>query len=81
MSGPPVMRKEGQRGSLIPPFLAFLVSFFGPGIGHMLAGAFGRGLLLFMSFVTIIGLQLWRINEIARRQILFSDKILKTYQL
>jgi len=81
MSGPPVMRKEGQRGSLIPPFLAFLVSFFGPGIGHMLAGAFGRGLLLFMSFVTIIGLQLWRINEIARRQILFSDKVLKTYQL
>ena len=81
MSGPPVMRKEGQRGSFIPPFLAFLVSFFGPGIGHILAGAFGRGLLLFASFATIIGLQLWRINEIARRQILFSDKILKTYQL
>ena len=81
MSGPPVMRKEGQRGSFIPPFLAFLVSFFGPGIGHILAGAFGRGLLLFASFGTIIGLQLWRINEIARRQILFSDKIVKTYQL
>jgi phosphonate transport system permease protein len=75
------MRKEGQRGSFIPPFLAFLVSFFGPGVGHILAGAFGRGLLLFASFATIIGLQLMRINEIARRQILFSDKILKTYQL
>ena len=81
MSGPPVMRKEGQRGSFIPPFIAFLVSFFGPGVGHILAGAFGRGLLLFASFATIIGLQLMRINEIARRQILFSDKILKTYQL
>jgi phosphonate transport system permease protein len=75
------MRKEGQRGSFIPPFLAFLVSFFGPGVGHILAGAFGRGLLIFASFATIIGLQLMRINEIARRQILFSDKILKTYQL
>ena len=81
MSGPPVMRKEGQRGSFIPPFIAFLVSFFGPGVGHILAGAFSRGLLLFASFATIIGLQLMRINEIARRQILFSDKILKTYQL
>ncbi len=81
MSAPPVMQKEDRQGSLIPPFIAFLVSFFGPGIGHIFAGAFGRGLLFFMSFATIIGLQLWRINEIARRQILFSDKVLKTYQL
>ena len=81
MSAPPVMQKEGQRGSLIPPFLAFLVSLFGPGVGHILAGAFVRGILLFASFATIIGLQLWRINETARREILFGDKALKAFQL
>jgi phosphonate transport system permease protein len=81
MTSPPVQKKGGQRKSLVSPFLAFLVSIFGPGVGHVLAGVFARGLLLFLSFATIIGLLIWRINEIARREILFSDKAVKAFRL
>ncbi len=81
MSGPPVMQSEGRRGSRIPPLLAFLISFFGPGIGHMFAGAIARGLLLFVTFATILGLWIWRINVTARREILFLDRTLKSIRL
>ena len=46
-------QKKEEKPSLVPPFLAALLSLVIPGLGQMLAGAFRRGLMLFLSFITI----------------------------
>jgi phosphonate transport system permease protein len=45
-----------------------VLSFVIPGLGQVLARAEGRGLLLFFSLVSSIGLLFWRMRLIARRE-------------
>ncbi|TEU13794.1 MAG: phosphonate ABC transporter, permease protein PhnE [Anaerolineales bacterium] len=56
------------RPSLIPPPLAGVLSLVIPGLGQVLARAGRRGLLLFFSMVSAIGLLTWRMRLIARRE-------------
>ncbi|OQY27329.1 MAG: hypothetical protein B6243_13105 [Anaerolineaceae bacterium 4572_5.2] len=48
--------------SLVPPFLAAILSAIIPGLGQMFARAVRRGVILLSSFVTIMGLMTWRIK-------------------
>ena len=56
------------RQSRVPPPLAGVLSLVIPGLGQVLARAEGRGLLLFFSLVSTIGLLIWRMRLIARRE-------------
>jgi phosphonate transport system permease protein len=62
------VRKAAVRRSLVPPSLAGVLSLVIPGLGQVLARAGGRGLLLFFSLVSSIGLLIWRMRLIARRE-------------
>ena len=73
---------EGEiKPSLVPPIVAGLVSLALPGFGHMLARAFGKGLTLLLSFVTMAGLWIWRVRVEARREVDFLAMFQKSIQL
>ena len=55
------MEREKERTSLVSPPVASIASLLVPGLGQMLAGEVQRGLLLLGSFISIIGLSVWRI--------------------
>ncbi len=67
--------------SLVPPFLAAILSALIPGLGQMLARAVRRGFILLFSFGTILGLIAWRIREAARRDTELFAIIKKAYHL
>lgn len=67
--------------SLVPPIVAAIVSVFLPGVGHMLARSFGKGLTLFLSFVSMVGLWFWRVKVEARREVGFIDQFTKSIEL
>ncbi|MBN1147575.1 MAG: phosphonate ABC transporter, permease protein PhnE [Anaerolineales bacterium] len=73
--------QQESKPSRVPPFLAALLSLVLPGLGQMLVGAFRRGLLLFVSFITIVGLLVWRIDLAARRDVGALAKIQKAFHL
>ena len=62
----PASKTDEYQPSLVPPWLAFLISFFIPGFGQVLAMRIARGITLFASFVTIAGLYIWRLRVTAR---------------
>ncbi|HEY75645.1 MAG TPA: phosphonate ABC transporter, permease protein PhnE [Thermoflexia bacterium] len=51
--------------SLVPPPVAGIASLIIPGLGQVLARETRRGLLLFGSLVSITGLMVWRIYDLA----------------
>jgi phosphonate transport system permease protein len=61
-------KQEDKKPSLVSPVLASLISLILPGFGHVLARALGKGLTLFLSFVSMVGLWIWRITVEARRE-------------
>ncbi len=56
---------------------AIVISLIIPGLGHILARKMGKGLLLMLSMITIIGLFLWRIKLLAHREIGFISQYVK----
>ena len=59
---------EGTREpSIVPPPVAALASLIVPGLGQGLARSVRRGLILFFSFLTIVGLTMWRFTIAAPR--------------
>jgi phosphonate transport system permease protein len=59
--------EEMREPSLVPPPLAALASLIVPGLGQGLARDVRRGLILFFSFATILGLTAWRFTLAAPR--------------
>ncbi|MBI9044316.1 MAG: phosphonate ABC transporter, permease protein PhnE [Anaerolineaceae bacterium] len=53
---------EEVKPSLVPPWIAAIASLILPGLGQALARKVRRGLILFVSLVTVVGLLLWRLN-------------------
>jgi len=74
-SGAPIWQepagpKEPQTGppSLVPAPVAGVASLLVPGLGQVLARQFGRGAIFFGSMLTIVGLAIWRVYNLARRE-------------
>ncbi len=59
--------EEAPLPSLVPPAVAAIASLLIPGLGQALGRHARRGLILFFSFATIIGLTLWRFTLAAPR--------------
>ena len=68
-----------QPKAFLPPAASAIVSAVVPGLGQMLSLRVRRGLLLFFSFISIIGLFLWRLSIIAHREIGFSARFAKSF--
>ena len=67
--------------SLVPPVVATLLSLIVPGLGHILARAYQRGVLLIMSTFSILGLMVWRFRTVGRRETELIEIIRKSYRL
>jgi len=71
----PQGKRPGQKGAsessagLVPAPVAGVASLVVPGLGHVLTRQIGRGVLLFGSLLTIVGLAAWRIHDLARLEV------------
>lgn len=72
---------EERPPSLVPPWLAAILSALAPGLGQAMARAVRRGIILLSSFATILALMVWRIRLAARRDTEFFAIIKKAYHL
>ena len=68
---------EDLKPSLVPPFVAAILSLVFPGLGQILARTIRRGILLFFSFATIMILLVWRFTDTARRDTGFINILKK----
>ncbi|MBI9109301.1 MAG: phosphonate ABC transporter, permease protein PhnE [Spirochaetales bacterium] len=67
------------RKPLIPPPVAAVMSAIVPGLGQLLSFRVRRGLLLLFSFVSIVGLFIWRLTILAHREVTFGDQFVKSF--
>lgn len=67
--------------SLVPPWLAGVLSAIIPGLGQALARQVKRGILIFFSFVSTIGLTVWRFHLAAPRDTGFWNIFTKAISL
>ena len=75
-------RNDGElKPSLVPAPIAGILSLIIPGLGHILARAYQRGILLLLSTASILGLIYWRITIIGRRRELFLEKASLAFDL
>lgn len=74
-------KEEILKPSLVPPFVAALLSALIPGLGQALARKVRRGLLIFVSMITIIPLMFWRYKLAAPRDTGWSAIIQKAFHL
>lgn len=72
---------EPQKSSLVPPAIAAFCSLIIPGLGHMLARSFRKGLLVLASLASIIALWVWRIRIVGRLEDTFLDAVKKSFYL
>lgn len=76
-----VYKEKVLKPSLVPPWVAALLSAIVPGLGQMLARAIQRGLILLGSIGTIVALLIWRFRLAAPRDTGFFDIIRKAFRL
>ncbi len=81
MSLPTKNATTHRKASLVPASIAAIVSLFIPGLGHILARSYQRGILLMLSVGSGIVLLYSRIREVGRRQEEILDKFTRAYQL
>ena len=67
--------------SLVPPVVVALVSLIIPGLGHLLARAVQRGIILILTVLSLVGLLVWRINVVARREVELLEILKKAFRL
>ncbi len=72
--------RQETRSSLVSPPVAGIASLLIPGLGQVLTRQLQRGLLLFGSLVTGIGLFVWRINLLASREVGMVAKFSKAFR-
>ena len=71
---------EELKPSLVTPIVAALLSLV-PGLGQILARRWKRGLTIFGSMATMIGLLVWRFRQAAPRDTGFIDIVKKAIHL
>lgn len=74
-------KDEVLKKSLVPPIVAALLSAIVPGLGQALARKVRRGLVIFVSFITIVPLLFWRYKLAAPRDTGWSAIIQKAFYL
>ena len=57
--------KDEKKTSFVPPIIAGIASII-PGLGQILARAIRRGIIVFISFLTVLGLSWWRFTTTAK---------------
>ena len=72
---------EENKPSLVSPWLAAVLSAVVPGLGQVLARQLWRGVLIFGSFASIIGLTVWRFQEAAPRDTGWQAIMAKAFRL
>ncbi len=70
-----------QKESLVPPVAAAIASAIVPGLGQILSRVFNRGLLILGSFITSVGLLIWRITTEGSRYTGWKTVVSKAYKL
>ena len=65
----------------LQPPVAGVASLVLPGLGQMLIGQAYRGILLLLAFGSGLGIYVWRIAEIGRREVGFGAKFGKAIDL
>jgi phosphonate transport system permease protein len=73
--------QQKDRSSPVPAPVAGVASLVIPGLGQLLIGQITRGLLLLASMVSIIGLLIWRLGIIARREVGLANRFLKSLEI
>jgi len=73
--------EDVREPSLVPPYLAAILSAIIPGLGQALAKTVRRGIIFFASFITIIGLVVWRFRLAAPRDHGFFKILTKGWHL
>ncbi len=68
------------RPSRLSPPVAGVTSLLIPGLGQMLLGQVGRGFLLMGTWASIIGLLIWRVNELAPTRVGQLAKIRRAFE-
>jgi phosphonate transport system permease protein len=81
MTTPTRLPPQELKPSLVPPVVATLLSLIVPGLGHILARAYQRGVLLILSTFSILGLMTWRFRTVGRRETELIEIIRKGYRL
>lgn len=76
-----IYQPESTLPSLVPPWLAGILSAIVPGLGQALARQVRRALIIFFSFASIIGLLIWRFRLAAPRDTGFIDIFTKAIYL
>lgn len=59
--------EEIRQPSMVPPIVAAILSLVVPGLGQVLGRTVRRGLIIFFSFISILGLIAWRFTLAAPR--------------
>ena len=72
---------DQQKPSLVSPLLAAISSLILPGLGQALGSSFRKGLLLFLSLVSLVALWVWRVRITARLEPTFLDAVKKSFYL
>ena len=72
---------EIKKESLVSPTIAGILSAIIPGLGQILARDLNKGLVIFGSLTTSIGLLIWRIVDTGRRYKDIKTIISKAYYL
>lgn len=76
-----IYREKPNKPSLVQPWLAALLSGIIPGLGQALGRKLRRGILLFFSFASIVGLMIWRFQLAAPRDTGVVDIVTKAWRL
>jgi len=72
---------DEKKPSLASPMVAAISSLILPGLGQALGRSFRKGLILFLSLVSLVALWAWRVRITARLEITFVDAAKKAFYL
>jgi phosphonate transport system permease protein len=76
-----IYKPESTLPSLVPPWVAGILSAIMPGLGQALAREVRRGILILFSFASIIGLSIWRFRLAAPRDTGLMNIVNKAFRL
>ncbi|MEA3328016.1 MAG: ABC transporter permease subunit, partial [Chloroflexota bacterium] len=76
-----VYKEESRLPSLVPPWIAAILSAIIPGLGQVLGRAIQRGIIIFFSFVSMVGLLIWRFRDAAPRDEGIFNIVRKAFHL